>query len=104
MHVSEHPLKQVVRDAQESRAEYLALAGPAESFSTGVGKVTLDDEGTAVVQRTQHVPGVLDQATSLQVSTNCVRVCARVKEAGPGAVATLQRVSEFVDRFAWRNV
>ena len=89
------PSKQVLRDAQQAARNKLgALAGPATSFSTAVGTATLDDEGLfRVGMNGRDVLWIPDQASALQVR---LMVCAHMKEAGHrGAVATLQRLSEY---------
>ena len=89
------PSKQAIRDAQQaSRANFRTLALGASSFMTDDGQVTLDGEGLFRLQANWRavlcIPG---GAKNLQVWW---MVCTRVKEADHrGAVATLQRLSEY---------
>ena len=89
------PSKQVIRDAQEaSRTNPGTLAAGAASFMTNVGQVSLDaDELFRLLVNGRAVLCIPGGATQLQVR---LMVCVHLKEAGHrGAVATLQRLSEY---------
>ena len=89
------PSRPVIRDAQQApRANLGTLASGAASFMTNVGQVSLDAEGLFWLPVNRRavlwIPG---GAKQLQVR---LMVCAHMKKADHrGAVATLQRLSEY---------